>query len=226
VLARLEQEFRDAGKGERFDGLKSSLLVEPDSPGYAELGAQLGLTESVVKQAVHRMRRRYRELFREEIAQTVAGPDDSAIGAKVRGHATINGRSFWQMREVSGGDGSMGQNSLFVHVGLGNATNADLVRIEWPSGTVQELTNVETNQFQTVTEPEPQLTVTRVNGELQLTLKGTQGSRYAIETSTDLTNWTSAGVPFTVSDPSGTVTFPAPGGAPSDPRRFYRARAQ
>ena len=76
VLARLEDEFRDAGKGERFDGLKSSLLAEPDGPGYAALGAQLGLTESVVKQAVHRMRRRYRELFREEIAQTVAGPDE------------------------------------------------------------------------------------------------------------------------------------------------------
>ena len=76
VLARLEQEFRDSGKGERFDGLKSSLLAEPDGPSYSALGAQLGLTESVVKQAVHRMRRRYRELFREEIAQTVAGPDE------------------------------------------------------------------------------------------------------------------------------------------------------
>ena len=40
-----------------------------------------------------------------------------------------------QMREISGGDGHMGQNSLFAHVGLGNATVADLVRIEWPSGT-------------------------------------------------------------------------------------------
>lgn len=76
VLARLEQEFRDTGKKELFAGLKSSLLAEPDSPGYAELGARLGLKEGAVKQAVHRMRRRYRELFREEIAQTVAGPAD------------------------------------------------------------------------------------------------------------------------------------------------------
>jgi RNA polymerase sigma-70 factor (ECF subfamily) len=36
----------------------------------------LGLTESAIKQAVHRMRLRYRELFREEIAQTVAGPGE------------------------------------------------------------------------------------------------------------------------------------------------------
>ncbi|MGH7970595.1 MAG: RNA polymerase sigma factor, partial [Limisphaerales bacterium] len=76
VLERLEQEFRDAGNGALFDGLRSSLLVEPDGQSYAEIGARLGLTESAVKQAVHRMRRRYRELFREEIAQTLASPGE------------------------------------------------------------------------------------------------------------------------------------------------------
>ena len=148
----------------------------------------------------------------------------AAIGAKVRVHATINGQSFWQMREVPGGDGLMGQNSLHVHFGLGNATNADLVRIEWPSGTVQELTNVASKQFLTVTEPggEPRLAATRENGQVQLTLTGKQGSRYAIETSTALTNWTSAGLTVTVTNQSGAVTFPAPG-ATSDAQRFYRA---
>jgi len=76
VLARLEDEFRDSGKGELFDQLKGSLLAEEAGPSYAELGTHLGLTEDAVKQSVHRMRRRYRELFREEIAQTVAGPGE------------------------------------------------------------------------------------------------------------------------------------------------------
>ena len=76
VLARLEQEFRDSGKGGLFDGLKGSLLADDAALSHAELGAQLGLTVDAVKQTVHRMRRRYRELFREEIAQTVAGPDE------------------------------------------------------------------------------------------------------------------------------------------------------
>jgi RNA polymerase sigma factor (sigma-70 family) len=76
VLARLEQEFRDSSKGGLFDGLKSSLLAEDRTLSYAQLGAQLGLSEDAVKQTVHRMRRRYRELFREEIAQTVAGPGE------------------------------------------------------------------------------------------------------------------------------------------------------
>ena len=76
VLARLEDEFRDSGKGELFDGLKSSLLADDSRLSYAQLGARLGLKEDAVKQAAHRMRRRYRELFREEIAQTVAGPGE------------------------------------------------------------------------------------------------------------------------------------------------------
>ena len=148
----------------------------------------------------------------------------SAIGAKVRVHATINGQSFWQMREVSGGDGYMGQNSLYVHVGLGSATNADIVRIEWPSGTVQELQNIASGQFHTVTEP-LQLTATRVNGEMKLTLTGRLDSRYDIGTSTDLTtwNWNNEDI-VTVTNPNGTVTFPAPGAA-SYPRLFYQARA-
>ena len=76
VLARLEGEFRDSGKGASFDQLKGSLLAEDSGLSYSQLGAQLGLKEDAVKQAVHRMRRRYRELFREEIAQTVAGPGE------------------------------------------------------------------------------------------------------------------------------------------------------
>ena len=147
----------------------------------------------------------------------------AAIGAKVRVHATINGQSSWQMREVPGGDGRNGQNSLFVHVGLGNAANADIVRIEWPSGTVQELSNVESGKFHTVTEPggEPQLTAAHVNGQHQLTLTGKQGSRYDIQTSTGLNNWIGA-LTVKLTNSSGTMTFAAPG-APSDPLRFYRA---
>jgi len=128
------------------------------------------------------------------------------------------------MREIPGGEGVMGQNSLHVHIGLGNATNADLVRIEWPSGTVQELTNVAAQQFLTVTEPggEPQLAASQENGQVQLTLTGKQGSRYGIETSTSLPNWTSAALTVTVTNLSGAVTFPAPGPA-NGAQRFYRA---
>jgi ASPIC/UnbV protein/VCBS repeat protein len=148
----------------------------------------------------------------------------AAIGAKVRVRATINGQTFWQMREVPGGDGTMGQNSLHVHIGLGDATKAEIVRVEWPSGTVQELPNVASKQFVTITEPggEPRLAAARDNDQVQLTLTGKQGSRYAIETSTALPNWTTANLIVTITNQSGAVTFPAPG-APSGALRFYRA---
>jgi len=76
VLMRLEEEFRESGKTKLFEALKDSLLAQETGSSYAALGARLGLKEDAVKKAVQRMRLRYRELFREEIAQTVAGPSD------------------------------------------------------------------------------------------------------------------------------------------------------
>ncbi|MDB6040143.1 MAG: hypothetical protein JWM99_3984 [Verrucomicrobiales bacterium] len=77
----------------------------------------------------------------------------SAIGAKVRIKATIAGRAFWQRRDITG-SGSLGsQSDLRASFGLGDATNIDTVRIEWPSGTVQELHDLGTKQFLIVTEP-------------------------------------------------------------------------
>jgi hypothetical protein len=69
---------------------------------------------------------------------------------------------------------------------------------------------------------EPRLAASPENGQVQLTLTGKQGSRYAIEAWTALPNWNSAGLTVTVTNQSGTVTFPAPG-ATNDAHRFYRA---
>lgn len=85
----------------------------------------------------------------------------SAIGAKVRVKATIRGQATWQLRKISGGSGGSVQNDLRANVGLGDATIAETVRIEWPSGIVQEMHNVAAKQFLTVTEP-PQLAMTGI----------------------------------------------------------------
>jgi DNA-directed RNA polymerase specialized sigma24 family protein len=74
VLARLQDEFTESGKRNLFEQLKGSLLAEGVESSYATVGLRLGLKEDAVKKNVQRMRLRYRELFREEIAQTVAGP--------------------------------------------------------------------------------------------------------------------------------------------------------
>src|SRR5204862_649859 len=68
------------------------------------------------------------------------------------------GREVRELREISGG-GSLGsQNDLRAAFGLGDATNADVVRIEWPSGIVQELYDVVPRQFLTVIEPQARVT--------------------------------------------------------------------
>jgi RNA polymerase sigma factor (sigma-70 family) len=76
VLSRLETEYRSAGNGKLFDCLKEFLSDEPGRRSQAEVAAELGMNENAVKQAFHRLRQQYRELLRDEIAQTVAVPGD------------------------------------------------------------------------------------------------------------------------------------------------------
>lgn len=76
VLVRLEDEWRCESKADTFAVLKQTLTGTRDSQPYAELAAELGQTEGAVKTAVHRLRRRYRELLQAEIADTVATRDD------------------------------------------------------------------------------------------------------------------------------------------------------
>jgi RNA polymerase sigma factor (sigma-70 family) len=74
VLARLERHYDETGRGELFVKLKSFLVEGGRGRPYAEVGAELGLSEEAVKKAVQRLRQRYGALFREEIAQTLANP--------------------------------------------------------------------------------------------------------------------------------------------------------
>ncbi len=72
VLTRAEQEFREAGKAGLFEHLRAYLIAGTGEESYAEVGTKLGMSREAVKKAVQRMRRRYYELFREEVARTVA----------------------------------------------------------------------------------------------------------------------------------------------------------
>jgi RNA polymerase sigma-70 factor (ECF subfamily) len=74
VLARLRQEYETAGKGRLFGLLKPRLTGDGGGEPYARAAAELGLSEGAVKVAVHRIRKRYRELLHEEIAQTLDDP--------------------------------------------------------------------------------------------------------------------------------------------------------
>jgi RNA polymerase sigma-70 factor (ECF subfamily) len=75
VVERLRNEFVQHGRPEHFERLKVFLLGQSDAP-YAELAREMNTSEGALKVAIHRLRKRYREVFRQEIADTVADPAD------------------------------------------------------------------------------------------------------------------------------------------------------
>jgi RNA polymerase sigma factor (sigma-70 family) len=73
VVEKLREEFVQHGRPEHFEQLKVFLLGQSDAP-YAVLAHEMNTSEGALKVAIHRLRKRYRELFRQEIADTVADP--------------------------------------------------------------------------------------------------------------------------------------------------------
>lgn len=74
VISRLRDENTAEGKTKLFEQLKPFLMVGKSAIPYGQAAAELELTEGAVRVAVHRLRRRYRELLREEITQTLSDP--------------------------------------------------------------------------------------------------------------------------------------------------------
>jgi len=74
VFETLRAECQQAGKAPLFEDLRLHLQGDRQGPGYAEVAARHGLSEGAVKVTVHRLRQRYGELLRAEIARTVSSP--------------------------------------------------------------------------------------------------------------------------------------------------------
>lgn len=76
VLKRLEVECEADGRAETFRTLKGMLACDDDPGGARRSSERLGISEAAVRAALYRMRKRYKELFREEVARTLASPMD------------------------------------------------------------------------------------------------------------------------------------------------------
>ena len=76
VLSALRQEFNAADRARLFEELKGFIWGDKSTASYAEIAGHLNLSEGTVKVAVHRLRQRFRELLRAEVAHTVARPED------------------------------------------------------------------------------------------------------------------------------------------------------
>lgn len=81
VLARLREEYAGSGRKQLFELLRPYIGGQREDGSLAEIAKSLEMTEGAAKVAAHRLRKRYRELLREELAQTVA--DESEIDAEI-----------------------------------------------------------------------------------------------------------------------------------------------
>jgi len=147
----------------------------------------------------------------------------SGVGAKVHIKSSIGGSSHWQFREISGSSNRYSFQDMRPNFGLSEATVVETVRIEWPSGIVQELKNVAADQILTVNEPtplEPYLKIT--DGTVELKVKSWIGLVHQIEASSNLEDWTHV---TTLTNLTGTLKFADPA-AKASSHRYYRLRSQ
>jgi hypothetical protein len=76
VLARLREDYAGADRAALFEALQPFLAAKEGGDTYALLGSRFGRSEEAIKKIVQRMRRRYQELFRQEIAHTLFDPTE------------------------------------------------------------------------------------------------------------------------------------------------------
>jgi enediyne biosynthesis protein E4 len=107
-----------------------------------------------------------------------ASSNRDGIGARVYVKATINGVPKWQMREINAnstrGGESGGASSHVAHIGLGDASVIDSLKIVWPaSGFTKIFTNVSANQFYDISENQNNLHIAkRCNADLPVANPG------------------------------------------------------
>ena len=132
----------------------------------------------------------------------------------MRVKTTSDGKTFWQLREISGSGNAYSFQDMRPNFGLGQAAVAETVRIEWPSGIVQELHNLAANQILTVTEP----TRLQILGPRAFRVQSWKGMAFEVQASTNLDQWLTL---TTVTNLTGTLEFTDPDAA-NPSRRFYR----
>lgn len=141
----------------------------------------------------------------------------AGIGARILASARIGGKTIRQLREIGGGSGYTGQNSLTAHFGLGEAAVVNQLTVIWTTGEEQHLSNVAAGQVLTIVEP-PAIKLVQNRVEKTLLLHGLKNASHSIEITADLKKWlpwTEVSLTHSISDP---IQF-----TNSTSGRFFRA---
>jgi hypothetical protein len=148
---------------------------------------------------------------------TVSNHD--GIGAKVQASAGYAGKVRWQRRDITGGD-TMNGNQLYAHFGLGAATKVQTLRIEWPSGMVEEFSNLAPRQFLTIVEPSL-AGAFGADGLFHVTMTGNTNQTYQLDASSDLLTWTTL---TNCAGPGPNATIEVVDPATGQAQRYYRLK--
>jgi hypothetical protein len=197
--------------GDLTDGIycNASSFVDIDNDGFLDLFITRYPEDGTVSNLLYHNNRNTNAWLEVRLDGRLS--NRSGIGAKIRVQATIGGKQMWQMREIS--SGGRDAHPLVAHFGLGNATNIDLLKVEWPSGVVQTLTNLPANRIMNIVEQQkpraarnPSITdVSRsIDGTMHLSVSGDAGYLYVVESTTNLANWSWLGVR---TNTSGTFSY-------------------
>lgn len=147
--------------------------------------------------------------------------DRSALGAKIRLRSTRQGQENWQLRELNSGWGYAFQNDPRAQFGLGDQNKVEHLRIEWPSGLVQELHDLAADQILEIVEPALSLEIVKgPHPRRKVRIGADPGREVEIHVSSDLKTWQRLGHVF-VSEDSQFVEFED--SERVDSQRFYRA---
>jgi RNA polymerase sigma factor (sigma-70 family) len=84
TMDRLQSLYSGEGKSEVFDALRDVLGQGRGQQNYEDLAASLGMSEGAVRVAVHRLRKRYRRILKEEIALTLDDENEEAVEDEIR----------------------------------------------------------------------------------------------------------------------------------------------
>jgi DNA-directed RNA polymerase specialized sigma24 family protein len=92
VIDQIDREYSESGRGALFERLRSVLTEGPRALPYAVIAQELGTTENAVQSAAQRLRKRFRELVRTQIAETLENPSPESIEEELRDLFTALGR--------------------------------------------------------------------------------------------------------------------------------------
>lgn len=175
-----------------------------DNDGFPDAFVTLGTIYSPQRSALYHNNGNTNNWIKIKCVGTVS--NRSAIGTKVRVKARIAGIDRWQMRQIAGSEGWVTFNSLDALFGLGGAPVVDTLRVEWPSGIVQEFYNIPARQTLTIVERTDFSINDLGGGTFELRLKGPRQQIYRLESSSDLTNWSFIDF-LTITNADGSAAF-------------------